>query len=366
MTVQSFNIGSADNTTSLTVGWVLGGDGHLVNSALVTSSPTYLNTLQLTLPFGPGDPTVSLRLDSTDSLGDFATRNFTSAVRNGGTLRLTAGSLSLVLAGISDSSEPYFWTPSNGSAITAFVNGYSGQSATLRIDDNVVVNPDTAPARPVAPTVTALTSSSIRAVGVAPDDGGSPITSYDWEYHLANDNNFHFRENETSLVQTFTGLAASTEYEVSFRATNSIGDSAFSLDGSATTLSSNTRPTVVIHTSYQTVDGGTVVALSATATDPGGFIASYRWTGDGVFADDEVEDTNWTAPSSREVDRGYTLRLTVTDNEGLTASDSIIITVRGSLDKLFGGAENVDALYGGTDTVDRVYLGSTLVYGVEP
>ncbi|GAB5413788.1 MAG: hypothetical protein Cons2KO_13910 [Congregibacter sp.] len=81
----------------------------------------------------------------------------------------------------------------------------------------------------------------------------------------------------------------------------------------------------------QSVDTGVVVRLSgAQSRDPDGTIASYAWTQTSgptvqLQPDDEAE-TAFVAPSVGE-DTTLNFSLTVTDDEGLTASDSIAVTV---------------------------------------
>ena len=60
----------------------------------------------------------------------------------------------------------------------------------------------TAPARPAAPTLTVDDHDSITAVGVDPDDGGAPITSYNWRYRVNTTGQpWVNRNGETSLTQ---------------------------------------------------------------------------------------------------------------------------------------------------------------------
>ena len=88
----------------------------------------------------------------------------------------------------------------------------------------------TAPARPSAPTLVVDSDTQITATGVAPDDGGSAITSYDWRHRVAGSGGSGWvdRTNVTNLEQSFSGLDASTEYDFRFRATNDVGDSGYS------------------------------------------------------------------------------------------------------------------------------------------
>ena len=96
------------------------------------------------------------------------------------------------------------------------------------------------PGMPEAPTVVAIDSVSIRASGVAPSDGGSDITGYDWRYRESGSSVWLDRLNQSNLVQTFVGLDPETEYDVQFRAKNAVGDSPYSASNSATTTEEGT------------------------------------------------------------------------------------------------------------------------------
>ena len=93
-----------------------------------------------------------------------------------------------------------------------------------------------------------------------------------------------------------------------------------------------TDPTVSIETEDQTVAGGTVLQLQATAAASDGTIAMYAWAATneaGMFSDDAVEDPTWTAPATTAVEQTVTLTLTVTDDsdEPAMATASVTITV---------------------------------------
>ena len=94
--------------------------------------------------------------------------------------------------------------------------------------------------------------TQITATGVAPDDGGSPITSYDWRHRVRGSGGSGWvdRSNVTNLIQAFSGLDASTEYDFRFRATNDVGNSPYSFPIRATT---DAPPPV---TADHTVDAG--------------------------------------------------------------------------------------------------------------
>ena len=187
--------------------------------------------------------------------------------------------------------------------------------------------PATVPANPVAPVAVVLGTTSIRVTGVAPNNGGSPITSYDWRYRRAGVASFTNRNNQASLVQTFTGLQPSTLYEFQFRATNNVGDSNYSPIETAVTNDLNVPPVVNITTQDQSVDSGQQINLSATATDQDGSVVSILWSGFGVFGTPNSNNTTWRAPSP-SVQTDYVLRFTATDDDGATAFSEITITVR--------------------------------------
>ena len=84
----------------------------------------------------------------------------------------------------------------------------------------------------------------------------------------------------------------------------------------------------------QTVNGGVVIPLAATAADEDGTIATLLWTADGgSFNDTAIEDPIWTAPPGQDVDTEYTLRLTATDDDGRQSYAEVTITVRASTDE---------------------------------
>ena len=96
--------------------------------------------------------------------------------------------------------------------------------------------PASAPSRPDAPTLTVDSDTQITAVGVAPNNGGDTITSYDWRHRITSPlGAWVNRSNVTNLTQVFTGLEAARTYRFQFRATNSVGDSQYSPNANTTT-----------------------------------------------------------------------------------------------------------------------------------
>ena len=89
----------------------------------------------------------------------------------------------------------------------------------------------------------------------------------------------------------------------------------------------NRPPTVSVTSSAATVAPGGTVTVTATASDPDGTVASYKWESRyGTFADDTAASTTWTAPSDN-VRVDVPLTCTVTDDDGATAEASVTVTV---------------------------------------
>ena len=80
----------------------------------------------------------------------------------------------------------------------------------------------------------------------------------------------------------------------------------------------------------QSVDEGTAVNLAGTGTDSDGTIASYSWQQDSgtavTISNSDMADASFTAPLIAAAE-DLVFRLTVTDNDGATGSDTITVTV---------------------------------------
>ena len=304
-----------DASTTLTPGFIVG------------NIPAYPERLQIQFVGIIGSPAgpVNFRLSSTPSgPGGTAGPQLREAVRLGITIALSAfigGTPDEVLInGILDSTEPYAWTPVNSADVIAWCLRRSNLEDFVTV--SFVFN-EGLPNIPAAPVVTALSTSSILAETIDDD-----AASYDWRYREIGAPNWTARDTQINIAQIFIGLDPSQDYEVQVRATNSAGDSNYSASGIART--SNVNPTVTIDTLDHIVESGEVVNLRARAADAGGgMIASYLWSGGGggVFSDNTIIDPIWTAPTLG-IQTMLMLRLTVTDDDGAEAFDSIVITVR--------------------------------------
>ena len=210
-----------------------------------------------------GDIRINLH-DMLTGLSSSAGPDFTMQMETSGTITMVASdSSSVAVTGISDATEPYEWTPTNSTEVAAFATtlaSLTDRTLTVTFSDNA----ETAPATPSAPTLTVNSQTQITAVGVAPDDGGDSITGYDWRYKKTADAGWIDRLDAGSFTQIFAGLDVGTEYEVQFRATNSVGDSDYSPSATATTDASP----ATVPASFGVEAGDPTLDISARAIAP--------------------------------------------------------------------------------------------------
>ena len=81
----------------------------------------------------------------------------------------------------------------------------------------------------------------------------------------------------------------------------------------------------------QTVDAGSTVTLAGSGSDADGAIAAYQWAQtsgtDVSLSNTDQATVSFVAPQA-DMTVTLTFRLTVTDNDGVTASDDVSVTVQ--------------------------------------
>ena len=92
-----------------------------------------------------------------------------------------------------------------------------------------------------------------------------------------------------------------------------------------------TPPTASASASAAQVYGGRPVMLTGGGIDFDGTLVGFQWTASpnvGTFADAMSASTTWTAPNATFTTQPVSLTLTVTDNNGLTDSETVMVTVQ--------------------------------------
>ena len=166
--------------SSISIDWNPSNNAHItLGSTLSVGGSTELFLGRFILPRIPSS-TIGIQLsDGTGGSEAGLGPEFSDQMENSGTITILASNGdSLTVTGISDSSEPYVWNPSNIADVNTFANtlqGLADQSLTVTFNDNAVVNTAEviAAAASGVPTVAAQvrTSLALTLADIAIPDG---------------------------------------------------------------------------------------------------------------------------------------------------------------------------------------------------
>ncbi len=165
----------------------------------------------------------------------------------------------------------------------------------------------------------------ITAVDTGTNDPDGDSITYAWTFSevpggssVTNDDDLNPAGDASS--QTWTPDVAGA-YTISLTVTDEHGYASTPASASIDVAAANLAPTVSIEGTSGTLETGESITMVATAGDADGTIEAYAWTvqaqpGDTAsFVNAAIEDAVFTAGTAGD----YTLRLTVTDNDGETA-----------------------------------------------
>ena len=144
-----------------------------------------------------------------------------------------------------DVTESYRWTPANSADLILFlghIRGLTDQSVSFTLTDDPS---EAAPHTPSAPTIAADSLTSVSITWPAPNDGGSPITSYNMQWKRADQFNYPSGNDLTNVTSPhiLSGLVEDTPYNARIQAVNIIGSSAYGDEGTGRTQADLT-PTI--------------------------------------------------------------------------------------------------------------------------
>jgi len=165
----------------------------------------------------------------------------------------------------------------------------------------------------------------ITADGTGSSDPDGDTITYAWAFdavpggsNITDDNDLNSANDISS--QTWTPDVAGA-YTINLTVTDEHGYASTPASASIEVAAANLAPTVSIEGTSGTLETGESITMVATAGDADGTIEAYAWTvqaqpGDTAsFVNAAIEDAVFTAGTAGD----YTLRLTVTDNDGETA-----------------------------------------------
>ncbi|MCF8111253.1 MAG: PKD domain-containing protein [Desulfobacteraceae bacterium] len=205
---------------------------------------------------------------------------------------------------------------------TLRVRSSSGREATESIEITVENNPPTAEANVVPSNGEIPLTVSLE--GTAADPDGS-IVLYEWDFD--GDGVFDWSSETTGhTTHTYTEEGA---YNAVFRATDDTGDTAVAHAATtAVRAGPPGSPTAEAQASPVSGDAPLGVNFSGSGTDPdGGGIVSYEWDFDGDGQYDWSSEENGNTSHTYNSPGTYAARFRVTDSEGLTGIDTLLIKV---------------------------------------
>ncbi|ADB31799.1 PKD domain containing protein [Kribbella flavida DSM 17836] len=212
--------------------------------------------------------------------------------------------------------------PVAGTAQTLSTGGTDWRARTLFLyQDPSGLGPNQVPTAQAAVSCTDLNCTYSSAGSTDPD---GTIASYAWT----------FGDGSTSTAANPSHrYAAAGTYQVGLTVTDNRGGTN-SKTQSVTVTHVNAGPTAAFGASCS---GSTCAFDGSGASDPDGTIAAYAWTfGDGATGSGVTPSHTYAASGT------YSVTLTVTDNEGATASTSRPVTVEASAPIDFVGSSRVN------------------------
>ncbi len=186
--------------------------------------------------------------------------------------------------------------------------------------DSVLVTITFANTPPVANAGEDITTdqTTVTLVGSLSSDPDGNITSYAWSTTAT-----ATIVSPSSEVTQVTGLS---EGEHTFVLTVTDDDGAIHSDSVLVTITFADTPPVANAGEDITTDIPMITLNAEGSFDPNGTITEYRWSTENANA--EIVDTNSAVTEVRQLFAGvYEFTLTVTDNDNLTDSDTILVTV---------------------------------------
>ncbi len=236
-------------------------------------------------------------------------------------------------------SGPSSYTITNASSATTSVKGLitgiyvfrltvtDNQGATGTDSVTITVNP----AANIAPTATAgssqsitLPTNSITLNGSGKDSDGT-IASYQWT-KVSGPSSYTIT-NASSATTSVKGLITGIYV---FRLTVTDNQGATGTDSVTITVNAaaNIPPTATAGSSQTIILPTNTVTLDGSGKDSDGTIASYQWTKVSGPSSYTITNASSATTSVKGLITGiYVFRLTVTDNQGATGTDSVTITV---------------------------------------
>src|SRR5919109_1759322 len=295
------------------------------SSAEKTKGETATYTVTVTRASGQTSGDVNLSFQSSTIPSSSATFSNTKvSFGNGGS---NSKSVTLTIATNDLSIQEHTFTVKGTKSNAASDSATSG--STKLIVNKPPNQPPTADAGSDFSVNEGTTGVQLQGSGSDPD---GTISSYKWEQVVSGSEPTVTLTDENTATAKFDAPSVSANTELTFKLTVTDNDGATATDSVKVTINNENQPPTANAGSDQSVNEGDPVALDGSAsTDTDGTIASYSWTqtaGTAVTLSDASSATpSFTAPDVDSAGDTLTFELTVTDNDGATATDSVKVTI---------------------------------------
>ncbi len=312
------------NVTTYTVTGLQPGTYYFAVTAYDTSGneSDFSNEVSTTIS-GNQAPVVSVSASVTNGFAPLDVTFTASASDQDGTITKYAwdfdGDGQIDYTGTSD-TETYTYSSAGTYTATVTVTDDQGATATDSIQITVSTYENTPPTVTLnASPLSGNVPLDVQFTASAKDTDGT-VTTYEWD--LDGDGVFE-RNTGSSDITSYTYNTEGT-YNVTVRVTDDAGATA--TDTIKITVNANSAPVVNLTADPVSGTAPLTVYLEAKATSQNGTITKYAWDfdGDGQFdAEGAESSTNYTF----DTEGTYNATVKVYDNNGLTATDTIKITV---------------------------------------
>ena len=246
----------------------------------------------------------------------------------------TDGTPDVILTGAT-TAKPTFTAPSQlaaNASLTFTLTVSDGlKSDTDTVTVTVTAGANDAPAANAGPDQTVGDGAVVTLDGSASTDPEKQTLAYAWSQTAGTTVTL---SSTTIAKPVFTapgGLASDTSLTFSLTVTDP-GGLASSADTVTITVQANTAPTADAGSDRYAAEGATVTLDGSASSDAETRTLTYAWTHSGglpavTLTGPATASPSFTAPTGLTQDAALTFTLTVTDERGLTATDTVVVTV---------------------------------------
>jgi hypothetical protein len=252
--------------------------------------------------------------------------------------------------------KPTFTAPSAGASGASITFELTVKDAAgLTAKDTCIVNVTPGNVPPVAnagPDQSGVAGATVTLNGSNSTDSDGTVASYAWKQTAGTTVTL---SNASTAKPTFTAPSAGNSgTSLTFQLTVTDNGGLTATDTCIVNVArGNIAPVANAGPDQSGVAGATVTLNGSNSTDSDGTIVSYAWkqaTGTAVtLSNAAVANPTFTAPSAGTSGTSLTFQLTVTDNGGLTATDTCIVNLaRGNIEPVANAGPDQSAATGAT------------------